>query len=152
MWKFHSRSPMETFEMGRKLGQLLQDGDVLCLNGDLGAGKTLLTQGIANALEVQQPVTSPTFTVLNIYEGKRTMYHFDLYRLEYPDELENIGFNEYTTSGGIVIIEWSDKFPGNMPDDFLQITLTRETENESRFIAFFPNGKRYEQICEELNK
>jgi tRNA threonylcarbamoyladenosine biosynthesis protein TsaE len=150
MWNLITTGPAETLELGRRLGQLLQDDDVLCLTGDLGAGKTLITQGIAAALGVKQPVTSPTFTVLNIYEGNLPVYHFDLYRLEHPEELEDIGFDEYTSAGGIVIIEWADKFPGNMPEEYLQITLNRGTENEERRISFLPNGKRYEQICEEL--
>jgi tRNA threonylcarbamoyladenosine biosynthesis protein TsaE len=152
MWNIRTTSPNETFELGQRLGQLLQEEDVICLTGDLGAGKTLITQGIAAALGVEQPVTSPTFTVLNIYEGKINIYHFDLYRLEQPEELEDIGFSEFTSSGGVVIIEWSDKFPGNMPEKYLQIMLKRGTENEERLISFLPNGKRYVQICEELNK
>lgn len=152
MWTVKTESPEETFALGKQLGSLLEDEDILCLTGDLGAGKTLITQGIAAALEVEQPVTSPTFTVLNIYEGMLAVYHFDLYRLENSYELDDIGFYEYTASGGVVIIEWSDKFPGNIPENHLEIKLNRTQNAEERIVSFFPHGKRYQELCEELKK
>jgi tRNA threonylcarbamoyladenosine biosynthesis protein TsaE len=116
-----STAPEQSFSFGRQLGQLLQEGSVLCLIGDLGAGKTLLVQGIAQGLGLNEEITSPTFTVMNVYEGTIPVYHFDLYRLESPEQLVDIGFDEYTNAGGIAIIEWPDKFPGFMPDSYLRI-------------------------------
>lgn len=139
-----------TFALGRTLGRLLAAGDVVCLTGDLGAGKTLLVQGIAAGLGVSDDVTSPTFTILQVYEtGRLPLYHFDLYRLDSPDELDNIGFAEYT---GVAVIEWADKFPAAMPDERLLIELKRGAGGESdRRIELTPAGGRYRRLCEELS-
>lgn len=114
-----------TENLGRILGSRLQDGDVICLTGDLGAGKTLLSRGVAEALGVpSEEVTSPTFTIMNVYQGNNLeIHHFDLYRLNRPEELEDIGFDEYCGGDGITLIEWAELFPEQLPDEYLQITL-----------------------------
>ncbi len=146
-----STAPEQSFSFGRQLGQLLQEGSVLCLIGDLGAGKTLLVQGIAQGLGLNEEITSPTFTVMNVYEGIIPVYHFDLYRLESPEQLVDIGFDEYTNAGGITIIEWPDKFPGFMPDSYLRIELIKTGDND-RLIKVSPQGAHHHLLYEELKQ
>ena len=146
-----STAPGQTFSFGRQLGQLLRAGNVLCLIGDLGAGKTLLVQGIARGLGLNGEITSPTFTVMNVYEGMLPVYHFDLYRLEEPEQLADIGFDEYTAAGGIAIIEWADKFPGHMPDSYLRIELAK-TGDDSRLIKVSAQGAHHYLLYEELTQ
>lgn len=146
-----STAPEKTFSFGRQLGQLLQEGSVLCLIGDLGAGKTLLVQGIAQGLGLNEEITSPTFTVMNVYEGNIPVYHFDLYRLESPEQLVDIGFDEYTNAGGIAIIEWPDKFPGFMPDSYLRIELIKTGDND-RLIKVSSQGAHHHLLYEELKQ
>ena len=111
---------------------------MLCLVGDLGAGKTLFTQGFARGLEVTGEVTSPTFALMNQYNGRLPVTHFDLYRLEREEELDDIGFYEYAEDGrGVVLIEWADKFPDALPEPHIRLEIARgEAENERR-LAFF---------------
>lgn len=147
MLVFQATSPDDTFNFGKRLAPLLEDGDVICLSGDLGAGKTLLAQGIVAGLGIDEMVTSPTFTVLQVYQGTIPVYHYDLYRLNRPEELLDIGFEDYIGSGSITLIEWPDKFPSYMPDS-LWITLTAQAGN-AREITFEPHGPRYEKLCKE---
>lgn len=149
---FYTASPEETLQLGQRLAELLHAGDVVCLSGDLGAGKTLLTKGIASGLGVTEDVTSPTFTVLQVYEAKIPVYHFDLYRLEHADELMDIGFDEFVFGSGIAIIEWADKFSSCMPEEYLRIEITHGTTPETRIIQVQPQGTRYESLLEELKK
>lgn len=149
--QFISRSPEQTGVFGACLGELLRSGDVICLTGDLGAGKTLLVQGIAQGLELDETVTSPTFTVMNVYEGAMTVYHFDLYRLEWEEQLDDIGFDEFVDSADIAIIEWPDKFPDRMPDEALEVSITKAGDNV-RLVSVTPKGHRYEVLCEELRE
>lgn len=146
-----STAPEQTLSFGRQLGQLLRTGNVLCLIGDLGAGKTLFVQGIAQGLGLDGEITSPTFTVMNVYEGTVPVYHFDLYRLEEPEQLMDIGFDEYTGGDGIAIIEWPDKFPDYMPDSYLRIELVKTGDN-SRVIKVSAQGARHHLLYEELTQ
>lgn len=153
MLTIKTHEPAATFAFGRTLGRLLAAGDVVCLTGDLGAGKTLLVQGIAAGLDVGDDVTSPTFAILQVYEiGRLPLYHFDLYRLDSPDELEGIGFADYTGGDGVAVIEWADKFPAAMPDEHLLIELQGGADGErDRLIQLTPAGGRYRLLCEELS-
>ena len=99
----------ETEEFGIKLGKSLKSGDIVCLNGDLGAGKTTLTKSIGLGLDVKEYITSPTFTLINQYRGRLPVYHFDVYRLENVDELYDLGFDEYFYGNGVCIVEWAEK-------------------------------------------
>lgn len=146
-----STAPEKTFSFGRQLGQLLKEGSILCLIGDLGAGKTLLVQGIAQGLGLNEEITSPTFTVMNVYEGTIPVYHFDLYRLESPEQLLDIGFDEYTNAGGIAIIEWPDKFPDYMPDGYLRLELIKTGDND-RLIKVSSQGAHHHLLYEELKQ
>jgi tRNA threonylcarbamoyladenosine biosynthesis protein TsaE len=143
------RNSAETEKVGRLLGLHAHNGDVFCLSGDLGAGKTLLCRGLAVAQGVDPAaVTSPTFTLMNVYQGRQLeLRHFDLYRLNKPEELQDIGFAEYAGGDGITMIEWADMFPEEMPDAYLQITLTLIPEG--RKITLLPHGKRYEELVKE---
>ncbi|MEI6285557.1 MAG: tRNA (adenosine(37)-N6)-threonylcarbamoyltransferase complex ATPase subunit type 1 TsaE [Bacillota bacterium] len=122
----------DTYSFGVKLGHRLQPGAIVLLNGDLGAGKTLLTQGIAAGLGSADTVSSPTFALVNIYSGRCPIYHFDLYRLENSSELDGIGFFEMLEEGAVSVIEWADKFASRMPDNAIKITLQRLTNGAGR--------------------
>ena len=152
MLNFITKSPDETFKLGEKVAELLVDGIVICLQGDLGAGKTLFVQGLAKGLEIREEVTSPTFALLNIYQGRKTLYHFDLYRLDFSEELYDIGFYEYLErEDGVTIIEWPDKFPDSLPEDYIQIKIERMGD-QARKLVFSLTGERDKKLFEELEK
>lgn len=131
--EFRTTSPEETERAGALLGGLVRPGDVIALSGDLGAGKTHLVQGIAGALGVAEPVTSPTFNLLLVHPGRVPLYHFDLYRLEREDELEELAFYETLEADGVSAIEWGDRFPASLPPDHLAVVIHREGEDARRF-------------------
>ena len=139
-----------TENFGRLLGALAADGDVYCLSGDLGAGKTLMSKGVCQAVGVEEEdVVSPTFALMNIYNGKTMeVRHFDLYRLDSPEELADIGFYEYVGGEGVSLIEWGDLFPSELPPDYLQVNLTIVTAG--RIVELLPIGLRYEAISKEV--
>ncbi len=145
---FTTRKPEETYAFGQKLARMLREGDVICLEGDLGAGKTLLVSGIAAALGVTDPVTSPTFNLMYTYPSQPPIYHFDLYRLDFPEELEDIGFYEYVGQDGIALIEWADKFSDVLPDDCIWLTIHYGKEQDERH--FHHEGGRSEEWESEL--
>ncbi len=140
----------DTREIGFKLGKLLNPGNVICLVGDLGAGKTTMTQSLAEALEVDDYITSPTFTIVNEYEGKMPLYHFDVYRIGCSDEMYDIGFEEYINGEGVCIIEWANIIEDILPDEYLKIELNYK--DMGREMNLIPYGKEYEKIVEELTK
>jgi len=150
MFNVITSSPEKTWQIGQLLGELLDAGDTVCLYGDLGAGKTNFTYGIAQGLDVQeQYITSPTFTFVNEYQGRVPLYHIDLYRLKDPDELENIGFGEYIESDGVTVIEWAERAEDELPVEGLSVYLAYVDEH-SREIAFIGEGERYEKLVENL--
>lgn len=152
MFSVITSSPEQTWRTGQVLGRLLKAGDTVCLYGDLGAGKTNFTYGVAQGLEVnEQYITSPTYTFVNEYEGRVPLYHMDLYRLEEPGELENIGFEEYLESDGVTVIEWADRAEDELPADRLSVYLSAVDE-KSREIGFLAEGERYEKLVEDLKK
>jgi tRNA threonylcarbamoyladenosine biosynthesis protein TsaE len=119
------RSPEETRAVGVELAQAAKGGAVLALHGDLGAGKTELVKGLAAALGSQSPVTSPTFTLVHEYHGgKLPLYHFDWYRIERAEELEEIGFYDYLDRRGLMVIEWAGKFPAELPPETRHVHLS----------------------------
>lgn len=150
MFSVITSSPEQTWEIGQLLGKLLDAGDAVCLYGDLGAGKTNFTYGIARGLDVQeQYITSPTFTFVNEYKGRIPLYHMDLYRLKGPDELENIGFDEYIESDGVTVIEWADRAEDELPAECLSVYLSH-VDDHSREVGFLAEGERYKKLMEEL--
>ena len=128
-----THSVQETRDAGAKLAERLHPGDVVVLEGDLGAGKSELTRGIARGLGVRETVTSPSFTILNVYEsGRCPLYHFDWYRLESADELYEMGLDEYLGGDGIAVVEWPGRCPEAVPENALRIRLEQAGENERK--------------------
>ncbi len=125
-YTFTTKSEEETMNIGRKMGLSLKPGDVIAMTGDLGAGKTHFTMGVAESLGITEYVSSPTFTIVNEYtNGKMPLYHMDAYRLGDPDELLEIGFEEYVSAGGVVIIEWADIVEEVLSKDTIWIKIQR---------------------------
>ncbi|MDD3036236.1 MAG: tRNA (adenosine(37)-N6)-threonylcarbamoyltransferase complex ATPase subunit type 1 TsaE [Candidatus Saccharimonadaceae bacterium] len=140
----------DTEDFGEKLGKLLKTGDIVCLNGDLGAGKTTLTKAIGVGLGVDEYITSPSFTLINQYRGRVMVYHYDVYRLEEVDELYDLGFDEYFYGDGVSIIEWADKIEKFIPEERIEIQLEKTDNPDERILHISGNGNRYEEIVKEL--
>lgn len=140
----------ETRKIGEQLGALVNPGDIICLIGDLGTGKTHLTKGIAKGLEVEEHITSPTFTIVNEYQGRLKLYHFDVYRVNDPDEIAAIGFDEYIFSDGVSIIEWANYIEELIPDNNLTIIIEKlpQLGVDCRKINIKYTDKRYDYIKE----
>lgn len=148
---FHVSNLEETTEIGHLLGTLLNPGDIVCLTGDLGTGKTHITKGIAKGLGVIDHITSPTFTIVNEYDsGRLKLYHFDVYRVSDPDEIYAIGFDDYIFSDGVSIIEWANYIEEILPKDFLHIYVEKDLSKGENFrnITITPYGERYDYIKE----
>ena len=120
---------------------------IICLDGELGSGKTIFTKGIANALEIDQNITSPTFTIIKEYDGELPLYHMDVYRLD--GNVEGIGIEEYFNKGGVVVIEWADTIKNILPKERLDIKFKIVDENK-RILILKPYGKKYEDLCEAV--
>lgn len=119
----------ETYEYGRNMGAEARPGDVYCLTGDLGVGKTVFTQGFAAGLGVEESVSSPTFTIIQEYEGeKMPFYHFDVYRIGDVEEMDEIGFDDYIYGEGVCLIEWADLIREILPEDFVGIFIEKDME------------------------
>lgn len=143
-----STSPQETQEIAARLASYLQGGEVITLRGDLGAGKTSFTQGLAKGLGVTRQVNSPTFTLIKEYQGSQlALYHMDVYRLD--DEWEELGLEEYFYGQGISVIEWPEKIAAQLPAERLDITIT-SIEDQQRKLSFHPLNKQYEQLVNEV--
>ena len=122
-----TRSPEETYELGRKIGLQARPGQVYTLTGDLGVGKTVFTQGAAAGLGITEPVSSPTFTIVQVYEeGRLPFYHFDVYRIGDIEEMEEIGYDDYFFGKGICLIEWAELIEEILPDDRISITIEKD--------------------------
>lgn len=143
MQQYISPSPEATRELARRLAGFLIAGDVVLLQGNLGAGKTEFVKGLAEGLQVTEGVTSPTFTLLNIYQGRVPVYHFDLYRLEEPEDLDNIGFSEFIGGDGVAVIEWPDLFSSEMPDEYVKVELATGGNPAERSLRIEAQGLRY---------
>ena len=128
--EYLSHSEQETEALGAALAQRLHGGDVIAYRGDLGAGKTAFTRGLARGLGCTGRVTSPTFTIVNEYEGEMPLFHFDLYRLGDEEELWDIGWEDYLGRGGVCAVEWSESFPRAIPPEAVTVTIRRCPENE----------------------
>ena len=141
---FLTQSPEETLRLAVELGELCGPGDVVALVGELGTGKTLFAKGLARGLGVpsDEPVVSPSFTLLNEYAGRCPVYHFDFYRLSDVGDLENIGLDEYLGAGGVVIVEWAERMPDALGAEHLEIRLEYAGEDKRR-ITITGLGPRY---------
>jgi len=143
---FTTASEAATVRAGMALGSLLCAGDVIALSGDLGAGKTQLVKGVARGLGVDEPVTSPTFNLMLVHPGALPLYHFDLYRLERSDELEEIDFYAVLEGDGVSVIEWGDRFPEALPHDHLLVSI-RCSGPEERTFELSEGGPRSEALA-----
>ena len=122
-------SPEETFQLGRTLGEQAQPGEVYTLIGDLGVGKTVLTQGIARGLQIEEPICSPTFTIVQVYEeGRMPFYHFDVYRIGDIEEMEEIGYEDYFYGQGLTMIEWANLIEEILPEHYKEIKIEKDLE------------------------
>jgi len=148
-----SRSTEDTLLIGKIIGQCLINGDIVALIGDLGTGKTCLTQGIARGLDVSESyaVASPTFTLINEYPGRHVLYHLDVYRLSGSRDLEEMGYEEYFYGRGVSVIEWAEKIADIIPDTAISIWITFLDEH-SRRIKISASEKRMEEISSALNE
>lgn len=143
-------SPQQTEALGTALGALLRAGDVVALSGELGAGKTIFTRGIAEGAGATGHIASPTFTFIREYHGPVTMFHADLFRLEEPAQLEDIGLEEILDAGGIVVIEWAEKARALLPAEYLWVELRFTKQDDAREIEFMPRGPRYVEMVRQL--
>lgn len=141
-----------TREFGHRLGRLLEPGDLVGLVGPLGSGKTCLAQGIIKGLGVEGPIPSPTFTLIHQYRGRLPVYHFDLYRLENPQELEELGAEEYFYGDGVTIIEWAERAGNYLPPSYLRLELQRVPgrEDNVRRLTLSPVGQGYLHLVKGL--
>ncbi len=122
-----THSAEETYELGKKIGQTAKPGQLYCLIGDLGVGKTVFTQGLAAGLGITEPVNSPTFTILQIYEeGRIPFYHFDVYRIEEIEEMDEIGYEEYFDGAGVCLIEWANLIEEILPKEHIRIVIEKD--------------------------
>ena len=127
--EYESHSPEDTFEIGRKIGENAKPGEIYTLIGDLGAGKTVFTQGVAKGLGIVEPVNSPTFTIVQVYEeGRLPFYHFDVYRIGDVEEMEEIGYEDCFYGDGVCLIEWANLIEQILPEKFCQITIEKNLE------------------------
>lgn len=128
MKKYITDSPSETRAVAAEFAKTLSPGSVVCMYGDLGAGKTAFAQGMAEGLGIDEPVTSPTFTIINEYEGTLPLYHFDVYRVGDSSGMAETGFDEYIDGDGICVIEWAELIEDILPDDRINVTISRLPE------------------------
>ncbi|WP_456276971.1 tRNA (adenosine(37)-N6)-threonylcarbamoyltransferase complex ATPase subunit type 1 TsaE [Bacillus sp. AK128] len=142
-------SEMETKRLANRVGQLAIAGDVFLLEGDLGAGKTTFTKGLAEGLGVKRNVNSPTFTIIKEYMGRIPLYHMDVYRVQ--DECEDLGFDEYFHGTGVTVVEWAHLINEQLPKEYALINITREGDDQ-RKVVYQAVGERYVQLGKELSE
>lgn len=149
-YKVTTYSEEETIDLAQNIESEKFPNMVICLQGDLGSGKTMFTKGFAKALEVKEEITSPTFNIIKEYtSGELPLYHMDVYRLD--GKVDDLGIEEYYTRGGITIIEWADMIPDYLPENRLDIKIKNSSEDEDkRTIVLIPHGKKYEEVCEAI--
>lgn len=144
-----SHSPEDTQALGRILGELAAPGDVYLLVGDLGAGKTCLTQGILWGLGADEFARSPTFVLVSQYQGRMTMYHMDMYRLDSFDEILDLGLDEFLFGDGISVVEWAEKAPGAFPENHMLIQI-QYIDEDTRRLTLNAFGERYSEIISRV--
>ncbi|GGK00824.1 tRNA (adenosine(37)-N6)-threonylcarbamoyltransferase complex ATPase subunit type 1 TsaE [Lentibacillus kapialis] len=146
-YQIKTHSDLETKHVAGQLGLFLKPGDVVTLEGDLGAGKTTFAKGLASGLGVTRVVNSPTFTIIKEYQGEIPFYHMDVYRLEESEE--DIGFEEYFNSSGVCLVEWAHFISEFLPSVYLEIKIAYIDEN-TRLLDFFPKGTHFDSVATEL--
>lgn len=146
--KITTYSEKETIEIAQNLESEKFPNMVICLEGDLGSGKTVFTKGFAQALGIEETVTSPTFNIIKEYpNGELPLYHMDVYRLD--GKIDDLGIEDYYTRGGVTIIEWSDMIKDYLPEERLDIKF-KVIDEDTRTLTFIPHGRVYEDICEAV--
>ena len=147
-YKITSKSESDTIVLAQNIESEKFNGMVICLNGELGTGKTVFTKGFADALEIDEVITSPTFSIIKEYlSGEMPLYHMDMYRLE--GSIKSTGILDYFDRDGIVIIEWADMIKDYLPEERLDINF-KALEEETRVIKLEPHGEKYEDLCEDI--
>lgn len=149
-YKVTSRSEQDTIELAQNIESEKFPNMVICLQGDLGSGKTVFTKGFASSLGIEEAITSPTFNIIKEYtSGEMDLYHMDVYRLD--GKVDDLGIEEYYNSGGVVIIEWSDMIKDYLPEERLEIKIKLSEEDENtRIFLITPYGQQYEDLCEAV--
>ena len=142
----YTKNEEELINLGERLGTLLQKNDVLILSGELGAGKTTFTKGIAKGLGIRQMIKSPTYTIVREYEGRLPLYHLDVYRIE--GDADSIDLDEFLFGGGVTVIEWGHLLGEDLPDSYLELEILKEAEG--RCLQFTAHGSRAEHLIKEL--
>ncbi len=150
MYKLTTRNEKETIELAQNIESEKFPNMVICLEGDLGSGKTIFTKGFAHALGIEEDITSPTFNIIKEYpNGELPLYHMDVYRLE--GRVDELGLDEYFHKGGVVIIEWSDMIQEYLPDERLEIKIkVLDDAEDARVFIINPIGRQYEELCEAV--
>lgn len=131
--EYISNSAEETKKIASELAKTLKLGDVLCMYGDLGAGKTAFVQGLAKGLGIDEPITSPTFTIVNEYYGSLPLYHFDVYRIADPDEMYEVGYEEYVYGDGVSVIEWAELIEDILPEKRYKVTILKDSKKHDDY-------------------
>lgn len=153
MYQVRSFSESATYDLAFRLAQKLRGSELIALEGELGAGKTIFVKGLAAGLGAVETATSPTFTLLNLYEGRLPLAHFDVYRLPQPQAIEELGYEEYFYGPGVTAVEWSDIIAAYLPAEYLLVRITRledPREGEGRLLEFVPYGEAMENLLKEL--
>lgn len=133
---YYTSGPAETFDLGKKIAKSVGDGSVIAMFGGMGMGKTAFTRGLAEGLGIDpKNVSSPTFAIVHEYIGKRTLYHFDMYRIESWDDLYSTGFFDYLDSGGVIAVEWSENIENALPDRYIKIAFEKGENDNDRIIT-----------------
>ncbi len=141
---FETMSPEETYELGKRIGKKIQSGQIVCLDGDLGVGKTIFTQGVAAGLDITESVNSPTFTIVQVYdEGRLPLYHFDVYRIGDPEEMYEIGYEEYFFGNGVCLIEWSTLIEELIPETAAKVIIEKDLSKDLNYRKITVEG-----VCE----
>jgi len=149
---FESSSPEDTEKLGECIGNVAKKGYIICLTGELGVGKTEFVKGFAKGAGVEDYVTSPTFTIINEYQGKIPVYHFDVYRINSVDEMNEIGCDEYFFGEGVSIIEWADLIEDIIPEECIKVNISKDIEMgvDFRNISIETMGKMYDHVLWEM--
>lgn len=147
IYEIITNTPEETMQFAKKLASQLKPKDVITLEGDLGAGKTTFTKGLAKGLGIKRTINSPTFTIIKEYRGNLPLYHMDVYRLENSDE--DLGFEEYFDGDGVTVVEWAHLIEDQLPSEILSVQLFHQGDSK-RKIVLKPVGERFQQLCKEI--
>jgi tRNA threonylcarbamoyladenosine biosynthesis protein TsaE len=147
-YKYTSRCEEDTLELAENIESEKFEGMVICLNGELGSGKTVFVKGFAKALGIQETVTSPTFSLVKEYhDGEMPLFHMDVYRME--DSKENFGLDDYLNQDGICIIEWPEMIEEQLPEERLDVKI-KVIDDDVRVFVFTPHGQQYEELCQAV--